>query len=489
MNKPYNRLVRLLALTAASALSLTSCGFIVINRPGSEVSVTQTEETETSDPVTQTSATRKPPETTAAPDPREESQKRLEALPCRDLDGAAVIIATTDTETICPSESADPVVLSRIDCKRSIEEKYNVRILPGVSDVSEMLTRAKEAIASDMYFSDLLAVPQSSLGSFAAAGLLANMRSLPFTDYDSRYYYPSLTNEALYGTTLCGVFGSANVNPEYLSCVYVNTDLIRSLGLENPYELVYSGNWTWEKLYELSNASGVINGHGIEADRADYLDLLVSSSGLSYVSHEFGEVPVITYMDDFRASGIVDRLYHLLFDGGYVETSEGIRSLFVTDDLLFMTDRMYVTTWLINNRSQWGILPMPKADESQSDYYSPLAPEAPVFCALANTPNYETSGLILEAMNAAAFDYVLDTYRNERINRCLRDSDSIHMMDRILAGATTDFSLLFASGTQNLAAATCEAVSRAVTSTSSLDVIYNQKAAAAQKELNAMKIY
>ena len=106
-------------------------------------------------------------------------------------------------------------------------------------------------------------------------------------------------------------------------------------------------------------------------------------------------------------------------------------------------------------------------------------------CALASTPNYETSGLILEALNASYYGYTNEVYMNERINYCLRDNDSINMLELIIDGATSDFAHMFASGFTNLANATYSAVINAVTTRSTLTSLYQNWHTAADNELAA----
>ena len=126
---------------------------------------------------------------------------------------------------------------------------------------------------------------------------------------------------------------------------------------------------------------------------------------------------------------------------------------------------------------------MPKADNDQSGYFTPTADDAPVFCALLNTPNYETSGLILEALNEASYEYIDDIYFSELRDWRLRDNSSVNTLGVILDSKRTDFTKLMSSGFTNLAAATCEAVRSAVTSTLSLTAIYNRYATACEREL------
>ena len=155
-----------------------------------------------------------------------------------------------------------------------------------------------------------------------------------------------------------------------------------------------------------------------------------------------------------------------------------------------LTNRLYAVSDMIDKcdvladiGTDWGLAPMPKYDKSQKEYISPLKSDAPVFSALVNTTDFGNSGLILEALNEASYEYIDDIYFSELRDWRLRDNSSVNTLGVILDSQRTDFTKLMSSGFTNLAAATCEAVRSAVTSTSSLTAIYNRYATACEREL------
>ena len=150
---------------------------------------------------------------------------------------------------------------------------------------------------------------------------------------------------------------------------------------------------------------------------------------------------------------------------------------------MLFTDTLGKTADLADSKTSWGLLPMPKFDEAQTAYYSPMSADSPVFCALANTPNAETSGLVLEGLNTVSYEYVYDVYFSELRDYRLRDNSSVNMLGYILDSQSTDFVRMMSSGFDSLAAATYEAVRNAVTSTSSLESIYRRYSTAASREL------
>ena len=142
-------------------------------------------------------------------------------------------------------------------------------------------------------------------------------------------------------------------------------------------------------------------------------------------------------------------------------------------------------TSLTNRDVNWGILPYPKYDEEQRHYLSPLSSDAPVFCALASTPNYETSGLILEALNASYYGYTNEIYMNERINYCLRGQRLDKYARTYTRRRDQRFCAYVASGFASLANATYSAVINAVTTRSTLTALYQSWHTAADSELAA----
>ena len=203
-------------------------------------------------------------------------------------------------------------------------------------------------------------------------------------------------------------YGAANFNPEQLSCVYFNRDLIAEYSLDNPYELVYSGDWTWEELARLSrevNAAAGVYGHGTDYTTDEYISGAALSMGIDYVTNRANKAPFVSYMAEDKlandANGIVDILYRMLYNNSALAPEGDSSDLFTSGELLFDFGSLEKMTSLTNRDVNWGILPYPKYDEEQRHYLSPLSSDAPVFCALASTPNYETSGLILEALNAS----------------------------------------------------------------------------------------
>lgn len=481
-------LLALLALTLAA--STLSCGFIKWN--GTEAPDAQPPETAETEPMETEADTEAPKPEITEPTNSESARKRLSELYCADLSASSVIIATVDDTTVCPiNTDGDPVLASRADCRRAVEEKYNTHIISKSYTPNELLEAAKEAYNSDMYLADLMAVRMSDVGTYHAEGLLANLHSLPHSDFSAEYFNASSLEAATFVNGLYAVAGAATLNPDYLDCVYFNKDLTEVMGTGDLYELCDAGEWTWDKYTELTKAAYDTGtaGNGSTSGTAEFIGTAALSMGLSYVSNERGSMPAVDYLDGGlaeRARSAVDTLAALTTKSGFSKIKgDELRADFNTGKVLFLTDKLYFTSWIPDSSTDWGILPLPKLTAEDDGYITPMPDDSPVFCALINTPGYETSGLILRAINAAAHEYTLGEYKHKCVNYYLRDSGSARMLDIICSEPKADFAHMYASGYSSLDDAAFGAIKRAVTTRTSIDTAYRQYKSAANRQLAA----
>lgn len=496
MNKKFLSTIGAVTLLSVTLSSVSSCGLIVFNGNDNLASDTLNETGETTAALNESNTTSV--HITEVPDPEAVIKERLSALPVRDMSEVSVIIAAADASPLFADSTDTPDTVSRQDSKRAVEEKYNTSVIEITTSPEELFEAAREAYNADMYYADLLAIPQSMLGQYFSAGILSNLRSLPYVNLDAPYYNQSVTSASVAGNGVYAVSGVASFNPAHLSCVYFNRGMVEQFVGEDLYALVNDGKWTWDKFAEFAktvDSVDSIHGHGSTFELYDFIDVAASSQGIPYISNTEGVVPTVTYLAtpaSSNAKEIVSNLRSLLYsDGSFVKTKgSALRDIFTEDKLMFMTDGVYAAELMADSVADWGMLPLPKFDEAQKEYISPMLDESPVFCVLKNTPKYETSGLILEALNIASYEYVTESYINRHIDYILRDDGSIHMLELICNTAWTDFAHMYASGIQNLESATYGAIYKAVTTRYSIDSLYKNLKNTANRAIAAkIKVY
>ena len=95
----------------------------------------------------------------------------------------------------------------------------------------------------------------------------------------------------------------------------------------------------------------------------------------------------------------------------------------------------------------YGVLPMPKYDEKQKDYYTVVDGGADILTVPATAQNTDMIGAAVEALSALSYKEVLPAYINMALEqKGTRDEESIEMLRSILDSRVIDFSYLYDCG-------------------------------------------
>lgn len=168
----------------------------------------------------------------------------------------------------------DAIYKSRL----SVEEKLNLKFdfidragtSPGErSEYADHLAQNVMAGDDTYDWAEMMAAVYPSL---ITKGILKDLSDAEHLELDSPWWGGDLKEQAAIGNGLYFLVGDYSIG--YLSdafCIYFNKQLFEDYKLDDPYELVRSGNWTLDKLIELSEAgSQDLNGDG----KYDYDDSL-----------------------------------------------------------------------------------------------------------------------------------------------------------------------------------------------------------------------
>ena len=364
----------------------------------------------------------------------------LDALTADDFGGVAVNIMTSDASIFMPESAGDPVDNARIERNEMVEEKYNTRIIAIDTPVSEIYANTRLAVMSGDYYTDLIAVPQNWLGSFAMSGLLLNLRSLPFTNYKAPYFDADAMAQTTTQFNVWGAYGDLNESPNYFYCLFFNKSLIESLGLQSPYALAYNDEWTQDKFREfcLAAKNAGYYGFGAQLDEDAVIDALFASSGENYFTTSLGRIPAQRTVTA-NVSKLVERMRNLIykdgvaFDGGTGSyTPNGARAAFYSGKMLFYVDHTYMISAFSDMNDDWGVLPLPKNTASQTYYYSYVDRTMPVLAVIKNSATAKNAGLFLQAANAASYNFIEDVWYDELARDVIRDGDTLNMLDIVL---------------------------------------------------------
>jgi len=487
------KFIRLTALLLAASLSMTSCGFIIVN----DISGQKQEETAAdhaspgADDYVYTEYTKYD----ASGDGKQLAEQYLSEIPERDYGGAVFFITTPATDYIAPEDTESSVSKLAIERNAKVEEQLGISLVMSLKEAGTMLTEMKHAEAAGEYYTDLLMIPVYMIGSFRAENTLINMRSLPFFDIDRPYFNGESSAMTSGGYSTYGVAGHASISPSSYTALYMNKSVLTEAGADpqDVYSSVVAGKWTWDEYLKLNEAVRTLNDTRAAAGQEAYYtftaentasripDLVFKASGNDFVVTGTRRTPIIGY-NLTKVQPAMDVLYQLYNDSmAKIATDSGAVSAFADGKSAFLADYLYIMNWMTNSAADWGIVPLPKESE-RADYNTLISNNELVFSVPVNHTKGEFAAITLSALNAASYGYIYDEYVNQSMLHVLRDNESVNMLDMILDTATFDFALAFGTAYPKIANATYKLI-RECAATNDLETYYQERIVEANKEM------
>ena len=235
------------------------------------------------------------------------------------------------------------------------------------------------------------------------------------------------------------------------SSVVFNKQVAEDYGIDGLYDLVKSGEWTFDKMFEIASAvpenksgSGVYRygnpggittlvAHGMSLVKFDengtpYYEETLSKE-LSDIADRFSKI----YSDDTQTVNlkgyVTDRWEKLEEKYGYEDRDD----MFADGRMLFMFTPTDDAADLRRLDVKFGILPVPKGSADQEDYVSYAFPESVCNVFIPKSiKNPAKTDVILEAMAALGYKYFKQVYYDNMLkSRTVYDYESKDMIDII----------------------------------------------------------
>ena len=355
-------------------------------------------------------------------------------------------------------QNGDPVNDSLYIRDKLVEDKYNINIKYTVMDYGSILSKALNSVRAGNNEFDFVMDDMISLTSgLAQNGALVDFNEVPNVDLTKEWW----SKYAIRDLTINGkfYFPTGDISTRYTLAPYLlmfNKKLFSDHGFEYPYQTVLDGKWTIDELTAIiKDKTQDLNGDGI-IGKTDFFGMTVDEYPLAFI-HSFGESivkivdgnPVFNVTNE-RMLAVMDKLASFWGDPNYMV---GTKNYIGYDEVqIFKEDRaLFVSTTVIDvslykdMESDFGVLPLPKYDVNQPEYYSSINPYASsAVCVPKTAENLTRTGMIIEALAAAGrytstpavYDITLKT-------KYARDEDSEAMLDLICAGSRYDFAIMY----------------------------------------------
>ena len=291
--------------------------------------------------------------------------------------------------------------------------------------------------------------------SLAFTGCLANLYDVPNMNLSKPWWDQRMIKDLSYEKKklyyIIGDIGHFGMTGTM--CCLFNKQMFEDNGFEFPYEKVRQGKWTFDEYAKLiKDAARDLNGDGA-MDENDQWGLYGNVGSLLWCMLGCGEkvisvdqngVPFINSMNE-RHIQVVTALCELISDKDRVLLAENMKlpdpyeafGKMRTDGRVLFFNSTVVG--IQGNRSleyDFGIVPMPKFDENQSDYRSPATSYSSGASSISipiTNANVERTGTILEAMSGYSTDIIIPALIDVALkSKYTRDEESAEMINLIL---------------------------------------------------------
>ena len=318
----------------------------------------------------------------------------------------------------------------------------------------------------------------STGSSLAKDGIFYNLFELTeeangYLNFEKPWWNQTLVDKLAAYNALFFAGGSLTISQiEDGVCVFFNRDLFNELYPDDRdatlYQLVRDGAWTADKMaayvseaWTDVNSNGVIDDGDIVGTRshamgnsAGVMDAWVVGMGLRFTQNNIYGEPEIALLN----SNIIpayEKVRNIFGNnpGSLLTTDEAIETTMENGNILFFTTALNQGSDMRNSTVNFGVLPIPKYDAEQEDYYTCFGNESSAIAVCSNLSAERAAmvSAVLELLSAESYKQVLPVYYGTVLKgHYSREQADAEMYDMILGSFV--FSFGFAYSTHNLGA-------------------------------------
>ena len=436
-----------LLLAIASAASITACG-----QDGG------TKDTEAGDGTTVSDSVSE-----------EESDTGIsDGLPEKNYGGRTFTVATDDYmvgDYMSDGETGDIINDAVYRRNTAIEDRFGIKLEVISDSYTGMSTKINQMIQSGDDSFDLIAQHACTAGTIAINGGFMNWYDIPYVDLEKPWWSKNANKELSYKNKAIYLAGGdyALSLTSYMYAFFFDKVAVEDYGMtpEYLYGLVRDGKWTLDMVADVTkDIYKDLNGnderdiedfYGIVSSTRSPLNTFMWSCDNPIMKADSDGIPQLVYYQD-KTSAIVEKVMGLFFDntGGYTDKNKYT----LGDDLFSVGRAMMVPSTFSGamrdfreNKNPFGVLPYPKYDEAQTNYYTMSDGSHALLSVPVTVKDTEFTGIITEALCAESWKNVVPKYYETVLKvKLADDADTSEMIDIIGGGLVFDYGYIYDNG-------------------------------------------
>ncbi|PKM63340.1 MAG: hypothetical protein CVU97_00780 [Firmicutes bacterium HGW-Firmicutes-21] len=373
---------------------------------------------------------------------------------------------------IAPTETnAEPVNDAFFARNNKLEEEYGFTIKAVYTeDWQSFIDKVRNDLLADSADYDVISSGLYLLAPLVVNGELIDLHSIENShlSLNENWWDTASNKDMSIGNKLFFTTGDIFIlDDENTVVTYFNKDLINDYNLESPYDLVYNGTWTIDRMYEMMKTVAQEDGDGVMNVTGNDVWGLVGGAFEAYkyilgsncpqVYKDDNDLPVLGMTDERSVNAFI-KVYEMFNDRScvaYIEQyyrwddpdANTVVDNFYSGNALFYASFMFAvnSSKMRETRVNYGIVPQPKYDENQENYTSTINPYRFYCVSITNAPHdLDFITFALEAMAYTSKIMVTPEYYQRTLQlKRFDDSESPEMLDIIFSNRIVDLSVVF----------------------------------------------
>ncbi len=385
-----------------------------------------------------------------------------------------------DEITVDGSDTSDIVDGAVFRREATVEDRLNVNIVNTMLDGSGsdgyylVTEKIRTEVLSGTNDFDIGVNNMYHTMEAAAEGIFYDMNDVPNVDLRKPYYSQNYNETATVAGKLFSVVGDASLTfIKFTFATFFNRAMAENQQVGDLYQMVLDGDWTIEAQYNIVKEMHEDNNGDGQKDEGDGFGLLVntvlgvdpywSAFDLPIIGKDSGgkltvelntekTSDVLKYIINmFYSTNGVYSLGHKSDDGELTTASE----MFADDRALFMTNRLYECEQvaLRDMTNPYGIIPMPKWDTDQEQYYSYTHDLMSVFVIskAVNESRLPMIGAVLECFFSESDECRYNLFEEALKIKYQSTEKTGRMLDIIIDNVVIDTGWVFAGSLNDIA--------------------------------------
>ncbi|MCL2816478.1 MAG: extracellular solute-binding protein [Oscillospiraceae bacterium] len=371
-------------------------------------------------------------------------------------------------------ENGDPINDAVYRRNKIVEDRYNIKIV-NLPENGDLAPRALKSVKAGDDAFDMMCHGLSQINGLTTEGYLYDLITFPYIDLTKPWWDQKAVEQLTITGRLFATIGNYLITDKDATWILMfNKQVLQNHNLEDPYQLVKNGDWTMDIMLGMMKAVVKdLNGDGKMDDEDQWglvsqyrnSEAFYNGAGeyVAKVNPATGE-PEITMFSE-RAIEICEKIFDLQADKNITINADEYNSkypnntvwdgmqlvVFNTNRALFYYAGMNRVTLLRDMETDFGIIPPPKYNKDQNDYY----PSVEVGCTSSvaipvTVTDKDRAGIITEALSAESQYTLLPAYYDISLKtKFARDDESQEMLDLIFANRLYDIGHIYDWGGVN----------------------------------------